>query len=56
MTRGSTLPVRYGTLFSNEAALSEALDQHYATSCADLQRLAGRVEVEFRILWDAETV
>ena len=56
MTRESTLPVRFGTLFSNEAALSEALDQHYATLCADLQRLAGRVEVEFRILWDADTV
>ena len=56
MTRGSTLPARYGTLFSNEAALGDALEQHYATLSADLQRLAGRVEVEFRILWDAETV
>ena len=52
MARQGTLPVRFGAVFSNAAALVEALDPQYATIDADLRRLAGRVEIGLRILWD----
>lgn len=56
MGNGGTLPVRFGTVFSNEAALREALEEQYSTLCADLDRLAGRVEVGLRIVWDIAAV
>lgn len=46
------LPVRFGTIFSSEAALATALAARHASLCADLERLDGRVEIGVRVLWD----
>jgi hypothetical protein len=56
MTQRSTLPVRFGTVLSSAAKVIEALAERYDDYVADLERLAGQVEVGLRVLWDVETV
>jgi hypothetical protein len=52
MATRRVLPVRFGTVFSSEAALAAALNARHAILCADLERLDGRVEIGVRVLWD----
>jgi hypothetical protein len=51
---GVVLPVRFGTLLRDEAALHSALAPCCEQLLADLERLRGRVELAVRALWDAQ--
>ena len=46
------LPVRYGTVLPEVAALAKVLDERYETLKGDLTRLGGKVEVGLRVLWN----
>jgi len=52
MAQRSTLPVRFGTVLSSAKRVREALAERYAAYLADLQRLAGQVEIGLRVVWD----
>ena len=54
MEQRSTLPVRFGSLFSHKDKVLEVLSDRYTVFKADLERLAGQVEVGLRVLWDDE--
>lgn len=56
MAQRSTLPVRFGTVLSDADAVIAALTERYAAFHADLDRLAGQVEIGLRILWDPEAI
>lgn len=56
MAERATLPVRFGTIFSHADKVLEVLSQRYASFQADLDRVAGRVEIGLRVLWDVEAV
>ncbi|MGQ9926495.1 MAG: GvpL/GvpF family gas vesicle protein [Chloroflexaceae bacterium] len=49
----SVLPVRFGTLLPDEAALTALLRERHDRFVAGLSRVAGRVEVSVRALWSA---
>ncbi|MFQ3661778.1 MAG: GvpL/GvpF family gas vesicle protein [Chloroflexaceae bacterium] len=53
LDRHSVLPVRYGTLLADEAALTMLLRERHDSFMAGLARVAGRVEVSVRVLWPA---
>jgi hypothetical protein len=48
----TVLPVRFGTVLADEAAVQSALAAHYADFAANLKRVRGRVELGLRVLWD----
>lgn len=48
----AVLPVRFGTVLADEAAVHAALAAHSADFVANLQRVRGRVELALRVLWD----
>jgi len=50
----SVLPVRFGALLPDEAALTALLRERHDHFVAGLSRVAGRVEVSVRALWAAE--
>jgi hypothetical protein len=52
MAERTVLPVRFGTVLIDEAALRDLLAAHNAAFVADLDRLRGRVELALRVLWD----
>jgi hypothetical protein len=52
MADRAVLPVRFGTVLSNEAAVQDVLAAHYADFVASLDRVRGRVELGLRVLWD----
>jgi len=52
MATQCVLPVRFGTVFTDEAALHAALALCYGQLVADLDRLQGRVEMAVRVLWE----
>ena len=54
MTHHSVLPVRFGTMLTDEAAVQAALVAHYAEFSAGLKRVRGHVELGLRALWDDE--
>jgi len=54
MAGRAVLPVRFGTLLADEAAVQAMLAAHYASFAADLHRLRGRVEVGLRVLCQAD--
>lgn len=56
MEQRSTLPVRFGTIFSHANKVLEVLSQRHASFKADLERVAGQVEIGLRLLWDVEAV
>jgi hypothetical protein len=56
MEQRSTLPVRFGTIFSHPDRVLEVLNQRHAGFKADLARVAGQVEIGLRLLWDVEAV
>lgn len=47
----AVLPARFGTVFSDEAAVNAFLAARYTAFQADLKRVRGRVEVGLRVLW-----
>ena len=52
MADRSVLPVRFGTIFTDEAAVQVVLAEHYADLVADLVQVRGHVELGVRVLWD----
>jgi len=54
MADRTVLPVRFGTVLANEAAVQAALAAHYADFVASLARVRGQVELGLRVLWDDE--
>ena len=52
MAGRSVLPVRFGTMFANEAAVRVLLAEYYADFLADLARTRGHVELGVRVLCD----
>jgi hypothetical protein len=52
MADRAVLPVRFGTVLADEAAVQAALAVHYADFVASLDRVRGRVELSLRVLWD----
>ena len=54
MADRAVLPVRFGTVFSNEAAAQAELLTHQADLIASLNRVRGRVELGLRVLVNDE--
>lgn len=54
MTDHTILPVRFGTVLTDEAALKDVLETHYADFAAGLKQVCGRVELSLRVLWENE--
>jgi hypothetical protein len=52
MDRGAVLPMRFGTLLADEAALVEALTARREEFMAGLERVRGRVELGLRVVAD----
>jgi hypothetical protein len=52
MAEQTVLPVRFGTLLADEAAVQAALAAHYDEFVADLRRLSGKIELGLRVLWE----
>jgi len=48
----TVLPVRFGTVLANEAAVQAVLAAHYADFVTNLDQVRGRVELGLRVLWD----
>jgi len=55
MTDHSVLPVRFGTMFPDEAAVQAELSTHYTEFTAGLKRVRGYVELGLRVLWDNDS-
>jgi hypothetical protein len=55
MVQRSTLPVRFGTVLDADSLLA-TLAERYTIFAADLERLAGQVEIGLRVLWDPEAI
>jgi hypothetical protein len=49
--QGPALPVRFGTVFHDETAVTAALAEQYEVLSADLQRLGAKVEVSLTAIW-----
>jgi hypothetical protein len=47
----AVLPARFGTIFADQAALTEVLERHAEPLRAGLQRVRGCVELGLRVLW-----
>ncbi|MBI5956606.1 MAG: GvpL/GvpF family gas vesicle protein [Chloroflexi bacterium] len=54
MVDRAVLPVRFGTVLANEAAVQAVLTAHHADFVANLKRVRGRVELGLRVLWEIE--
>jgi len=54
MADRTVLPVRFGTMLADEAAVQAALAAHYADFVAGLERVRGRVELGLRVLSSPE--
>ncbi|MBC8248956.1 MAG: GvpL/GvpF family gas vesicle protein [Anaerolineales bacterium] len=52
MTDRAVLPVRFGTVLADEAAVQATLAAHYTDFVANLERVRGRVELGLRVLWE----
>ncbi len=52
MADRTVLPMRFGTLLANEAAIQAVLVAHYTDFVASLDRVRGRVELGLRVLWE----
>ena len=50
--QGPALPVRFGTLLADTAAVADALAERYDVLAADLARLGDKVEFGLSVLWD----
>jgi hypothetical protein len=52
MADRTVLPVRFGTVLADDAAVQAALAAHYADFVTNLERVRGRVELSLRVLWE----
>jgi hypothetical protein len=52
LAQGSALPVRFGTVLAEAAAVARALAARYDVLAADLARLGDKVEFSLSVLWD----
>ena len=52
MADHTVLPVRFGTVLIDDAALQAVLAAHYTDFINDLKRVRGRVELSLRVLWN----
>jgi hypothetical protein len=52
MADRAVLPVRFGTLLADDAAVQAMLTAHYADFVTSLERVRGRVELSLRVLWN----
>jgi len=52
MSDRTVLPARFGSILENESRLQALMDQLYPDLLANLNRLAGRVEVSLHVLWN----
>jgi hypothetical protein len=52
---GPALPVRFGTMFRDEASLGAALADRYDRLLADMERLGGKVELSLTAIWPASS-
>jgi hypothetical protein len=52
MADRTVLPVRFGTVLTNEGAVQAVLEAHHADFVACLKRVRGRVELGLRVLWN----
>ena len=50
--QGFALPVRFGTVLADAAAVARALAARYDVLAADLARLGDKVELSLSVLWD----
>lgn len=55
MTDHSVLPMRFGTMLSDEAAVQATLVKRYAEFTAGLDHVRGYVELGLRVLWDDDS-
>ena len=51
--KGPSLPVRFGTVFGDPAAVAAALADRYEPLAADLDRIGNKVELSLTALWSA---
>jgi hypothetical protein len=51
MVDRAVLPVRFGTVLADEAAIRADLAAHYTDFVVNLDRVRGRVELGLRVLW-----
>jgi hypothetical protein len=54
MADRTVLPMRFGTVLADEAAVQSVLAARYADFMTSLDRVRGRVELGLRVLWDFE--
>jgi len=54
MADRTVLPMRFGTVLADEAAIQAVLAAHHADFVASLDRVRGRVELGLRVLWEAD--
>jgi hypothetical protein len=54
MAGRAVLPLRFGTVLTDEAAVRSLLAAHYADFVASLDRVRGRVELGLRVLWNGD--
>jgi len=52
MADSTVLPVRFGTVLADKAAVQATLAAHYSHFVTNLDRVRGRVELGLRVLWD----
>jgi hypothetical protein len=55
MADHSVLPVRFGTMLPDEAAVQAVLVTHYAEFTVGLERVRGHVELGLRVLWNDDS-
>ena len=53
---GPVLPVRFGTVLADAAAVAQALAARYAVLAADLERLGDKVEFGLSVLWEQPAI
>ncbi len=56
MAQSAVLPMRFGTVFPSRGALLGMLESFYPRFRAALDRVAGKVEVGVKVLWEAEAL
>lgn len=52
MGEWAVLPMRFGTVFADEARVRASLETRYSEFVASLRRVRGRVELALRVMWD----
>jgi hypothetical protein len=50
------LPMSFGMIANSESEVRELLEKNYEGLIGELKRLAGKIEVELKVLWDQEAM